>query len=444
MMFAELLRIASGNLARMKLRTALTSAGVMVGIGALVAMLSFAFGIQRNIGAEFRQIGLFRTLQVKPEAAAIDHDALERMASIPGVSLVYPQQSFEAEVTVDTLTRKAVVQGLPARFVHERPFGSIVSGRFFAADSSREAVVTTAWLKSVALPPDSILGRSVRIRAAGTEEILAGLGRRYLDRQGLPPAWSRAIARAAEILAARLRPHPLDLTVVGVVEVAWGFGFRLGELLVPSPLVASVDHLSFSDPMELMALASTPPDSGFAMAVVTVASERDYDRVRREVEEMGFGVVDFHAQFDRMRRDFLVLDAFVVVIGLVALFIASLGIVNTLVMSILERTREIGILKSLGAEDGQIRALFLLESAAIGLIGSLAGILLGYGVSRLASVVARAWMVRKEIPPIDPFHLPLWVAGAGVLFGVLISILAGLYPANRAARIDPVHALRHD
>lgn len=440
----ELARIALGNLARMKLRTALTAVGVMVGIGALTAMLSFAFGIQRNIGAEFRQIGLFRTLQIQPKSAALDDSALATMAAIPGVSLVYPQQSFEAEVTADTLRHAAVIQGVPAEFVRARPFGRMIAGRFFAADSSREAVVTSAWLKRTGIPPDSLLGRSIRIRTAGTAEVMAGLGRRVLERSGLPENWSRIAGEVAELAARRLRPRPLDLVVVGVVEVEWGFGFRLGEVLVPSSLAGSVDHLSFSDPMELMALASAPPDSGYAMAVVTVASERDYDRVRGAIERMGMATVDFHAQFDRMRRSFLILDAFVLAVGLVSLFIASLGIVNTMVMSILERTAEIGLLKAIGAEDRQIRALFLLESGAIGLIGSLGGLLLGYGVSRLAAVAARAWMVRQEIPPVDPFHLPLWVAGTGLLLGIVISIVAGLYPANRAARIDPVRALRSE
>jgi putative ABC transport system permease protein len=115
-----------------------------------------------------------------------------------------------------------------------------------------------------------------------------------------------------------------------------------------------------------------------------------------------------------------------------------------MIMSILERTREIGILKSLGAEDAHVRALFLTEAAAIGFLGSVGGILLGLAVTGAASAVARAFMVRQEIPPMDLFHLPFWVALAAVAFGTLLSVMAGLYPAVRAARIDPVQALRRD
>jgi putative ABC transport system permease protein len=145
-----------------------------------------------------------------------------------------------------------------------------------------------------------------------------------------------------------------------------------------------------------------------------------------------------------MRRGFLVFDAMVGVIGFIAMVVASLGIVNTMVMSILERTREIGILKSLGAEDGQIRQLFLVETALIGLIGSLLGLLLGWVISRIASVVVKRIMTAQEVPPLDLFHLPFLLVLGAIAFGIGVSLAAGLYPAARAARVDPVQALRRE
>jgi ABC-type antimicrobial peptide transport system permease subunit len=145
-----------------------------------------------------------------------------------------------------------------------------------------------------------------------------------------------------------------------------------------------------------------------------------------------------------MRRSFLIFDAFMGIIGFIALFVAALGIVNTMVMSIIERTREIGILKSLGAQEPQIRLLFLVESGTIGLIGSIGGLCLGWVVSRVASFLTQQWMSRQEVPPMDMFHLPVWAGFAAVVFGIVVSVLAGLYPSARAARIDPVEALRHE
>jgi len=123
---------------------------------------------------------------------------------------------------------------------------------------------------------------------------------------------------------------------------------------------------------------------------------------------------------------------------------ASLGIVNTMVMSIIERTREIGVLKSLGAEERDIRLLFLAESGMIGTIGALVGILFGWLITRVASVVAHSIMEREGIPKFELFALPLWLILTAFLFGLLVSLVAGLYPAARAARVDPVEALRNE
>jgi putative ABC transport system permease protein len=232
--------------------------------------------------------------------------------------------------------------------------------------------------------------------------------------------------------------------VVGVAEIESGFGFRLGSLLVPTGVVSNLDYISFSDPVELMTMLSEPPAEGWALVVVKVENERDYDRVSTEIEAMGFRIFSFLEQMDQIRRSFLIFDVILGAIGLLALFIASLGIVNTMVMSIIERTREIGILKSLGAQEGQVRLLFLVESGVIGLIGSLGGILVGWLVSRLISAIIQWYLASQELPTMDMFSLPVWVALAAIGFGVGVSVVAGLYPANRGARVDPVRALRYE
>lgn len=453
MLLREFASMAVGNLWRMKLRTLLTAGGVVVGIGALVSMLSFAFGVQKNVAGEFEKIGLFRTLQVLPPeegtgdsaaARVLDSAALEAIESLPGVKLVYPQQSFDAKVTGDSLDARAVVQVLPATSSTQRNLGTIRSGRFFASDSAREAVVSAQWLKEVGIPPDSVLGDTLRFEAASVPDLALGLAGRVLERVGVPSDLARVAGEFARRLLDLLEPSRFDLEVVGVAEINTGFGFRMGDVLIPPDVVEGMDLLSFDDPLELMALLSSSSSEGWPMFVVTLEHERDHDRVRQGIIAMGLRVVSFLDRFAEMKRGFLFFDAIVAILGFIALFVASLGIVNTMVMSIIERTREIGILKSLGAEDRDIRLLFLVESASIGLIGSLGGVLLGWIVSRVASLAAQEWMVRQGAPKLDMFHLPVWVALGAIAFGILVSMLAGLYPANRASRVDPVEALRHD
>jgi putative ABC transport system permease protein len=132
------------------------------------------------------------------------------------------------------------------------------------------------------------------------------------------------------------------------------------------------------------------------------------------------------------------------VVGLIALITASLGIVNTMVMSITERRREIGIIKSLGADEREIRLVFLAESAVIGFVGSALGIGAGWLGTRVVAAIAKVIMRREEMPIFDPFALPLWLILLSLAFGVLVSLAAGAYPSGRAARVDPVEALRSE
>lgn len=182
-----------------------------------------------------------------------------------------------------------------------------------------------------------------------------------------------------------------------------------------------------------------------AYATLTVNAE-DVHRVPEVVtslNERGYHTFSFSLNFERIQDEFVLFDLFVTAIALVAVVVAALGIVNTLVMSIIERTREIGILKALGAEKRHIRVLFMAEAGMIGAIGAAGGDLLGWIVTRIGAFVAKMIMMRQGIPAVDVFHTPFWLVMLGIGFGILVSLVAGLYPANRAARVDPIQALRY-
>jgi putative ABC transport system permease protein len=131
-------------------------------------------------------------------------------------------------------------------------------------------------------------------------------------------------------------------------------------------------------------------------------------------------------------------------IGSIALAVSSLGIVNTMVMSILERTREIGIMKAIGASDNDIRRIFLIEAAVIGFIGGLIGIALGWLVGRAINIGANIYIRNQGGTPGTFFSMPLWLIASALGFSIALSLIAGSYPASRAARLDPIQALRHD
>ncbi|MBD3237010.1 MAG: FtsX-like permease family protein [Candidatus Eisenbacteria bacterium] len=512
MVFREFAGIAAGNLWRLKLRTSLTALGVMIGIAALVTMLSFAAGVQRNVAERFRALGLFHTLHVmppilgegadpagadslrsgtadslqggtadslrsgtadslrsgtadslqsrtddappdatvhsprgaSPEAVRLDDAMLARLAEMEGVSSVHPQDSFDAQLIWGAESLTVSAQSLPAAFVRSRDLGRLVAGDYFDSDEARLAVLRPRTVERLGADPDSILGQTVRLRIASRGEMLHLLFERILARLELPPEAAAAARRIAGALLSHRRRSEIALRVCGVAELEGGWGFRMGDLLVPGGVVAGIDRISFRDPFEMISQLTVPGGGEHALAIVTFSEEADPTALQDAIEALGLRTFSFIEQFEEMRRGFLVFDLMVSVIGLIALLVASLGIVNTMVMSITERTREIGILKSLGAEGRQIRLLFLIESGMIGLVGSLVGLLVGWGLSRIGSLILRQIMAAEGAPRIDLFHLHPLVAVGAVAFGLLLSLLAGVHPAARAARIDPVRALRHE
>src|SRR4029077_10369890 len=124
--------------------------------------------------------------------------------------------------------------------------------------------------------------------------------------------------------------------------------------------------------------------------------------------------------------------------------VSALGIMNTMVMSILERTREIGIMKAIGGSDADIRRIFLIEASAIGFFGGITGVILGWMVGRIINLGANVYIQQQGGTPANLFSLPLWLIGGAIGFSIVVSLIAGSYPAGGAARLDPIQARRHD
>ncbi len=166
--------------------------------------------------------------------------------------------------------------------------------------------------------------------------------------------------------------------------------------------------------------------------------------VRKEIEEMEIHAYSVSDQLKEIKRGLIIIDSLLGAIGTVALIIAALGIINTMVMSILERTREIGIMKAIGGSEKEIKLIFFVEAGFIGIIGAIFGLILGWLVTRIANQIVNAKLIPQDELPVDLFYFPLWLLLGATAFSILISLAAGSYPAIRAARIDPVKALRHD
>jgi len=182
----------------------------------------------------------------------------------------------------------------------------------------------------------------------------------------------------------------------------------------------------------------------YQTVTVKVAGAQHTQDVEDRIRTMGLSAFSLNDALLGAKRAFIILDIVLSLIGSIALAVSSLGIVNTMVMSILERTREIGIMKAIGGSDGDIRRIFLIEASVIGLLGGAAGVVLGWAVGRAINFGANLYIQNQGGTPGNLFSLPFWLIGGAIGFSVFVSLIAGSYPAARAARLDPIQALRHD
>jgi hypothetical protein len=221
---------------------------------------------------------------------------------------------------------------------------------------------------------------------------------------------------------------------------------------IPLPAARSWTQ-EYRNPMTEVALqlaresGALQPDEaeGYDSAVVRVSDPVLLTNVRDRLTELGFESYSIVDELKQIRVVFLIINSALGLLGGISLLVASFGIANTMIMSILERTREIGIMKAIGAEDGEIKMIFFVEAAVIGLIGGVMGALAAWGIDAVANRLAYRFILQPQgVSFVDFFSLPPYLWLGAILFAVIVSITAALYPATRAARIDPVKALRHD
>ena len=504
MSFIDILRLALRNLRQAKLRSLLTTMGVIVGVAVIVTMVSFGLGLQRNMLARFGALDLFteisvfgRTLsnlataglnpqsrtadgerrgRLRPDKAPtriLDDAAISEIAKIPGVAYVQPNLNLWVYMRSNGRVRSDFASGATVPNSAGR-FKDLIAGQMITSDQVDDAVVTEGFTADFeyARPQDAV-GQLVEFLT--TQESGSESGRETAGEQstksdedtqsnffGIPIDEDRdepdetesGAAKSGSVVARTFR-------IVGVLNSKVKDGPGQGGLrgLMPGaavyiPLPAARQwYLEHRGPGAQVALALARQSGalgegeveGYETAVVRVNDPVALTNVRQKITELGFGSFSIVDELDQIRTVFLIIDSVLGLMGGISLLVASFGIANTMIMSILERTREIGIMKAIGAEDREIKMIFFLEAAVIGTCGGVIGVLAAWGMAGIANRVVYQFLLKPQNASfVDFFSIPPWLSASAILFAMAVSILAALYPAARAARIDPVRALRHD
>src|SRR5258708_28925326 len=205
------------------------------------------------------------------------------------------------------------------------------------------------------------------------------------------------------------------------------------------------ESLHVMQPTDLREISRSATDQAvYSSLSVRVKNPTRVQPVEDAIKKLGFTTFSILDATRSLRQFFAVLDLFLGIFGSLALAVASIGIVNTLVMAILERRREIGIMKAIGASDGDVKKLFFAEAGAMGIFGGVAGVALGWTIGRIINFGTNIYLRRESIAPDNFWSVPWWLVALAIAFSFLVSLISGLYPAGRAARLDPVQALRYE
>jgi putative ABC transport system permease protein len=448
---ADFFEFARVDLAQMKLRTSLTVLGVAVGVGALVAMVGFGTGLERNVTETFLKLDLFNTVTILPPGGAflgrggdpdartrvdeprgtgrpvLDDEAVASFASWPGVVSAFPEVRFPAMVKFRGREEFRLIQVVPAKAASSL---ALEAGRGFSSDDEKAVIVRASLLRELGVKEAaSAVGEEVEVRSLA------------LDVSAFNPT------EVGAYLTGRKLPFKTAVHGFRLVGISASAGFGdagpLGsDVYLPSGAAARVEKLPFTNIWDLFRAGEGR--AGYGAASVRVNSAAALEEVKTRARDMGFSTFALVDQFEELKTGFLFMDMVLAAVGMVAIFVAALGIINTMVMSVLERYGEIGVMKAVGAANGDIRKIFFFESGLIGFLGGVAGLVLGLAVSAVINKVVNLLAARQGIPPLSYFHFPLWLSAGAIVFAVGVSLAAGIYPAQRAARVDPAVALRHE
>ncbi len=440
--------LAVRNLREAILRNSLTTLGVAVGVASLVAMLSLGVGLQQLASSRLSKSGLFDSIFVtaktnlrgpgagppatraaSPKARPLDDDARTALAKLPDVIEVYPQIRFFTEVRFEGKPFATVVAGMPESSKQSGSFDGML-GSFFSSPNADEAILQNEFAKELNPQTKDLIGKDLVLR--------------YAERQSLV---SESAGAAQNSGGFSVVPKEKHLRIIGVVETepASGFGgFGSGRLLIPLPVAETLRAAQVNDLRDVLRGSSPSDKPAYASLSVRVKSPALVDATEKKIKDLGFSAFSLLDASKSLRIFFSVFDLLLGIFGSLALAVATLGIVNTLVMAILERRREIGVLKALGAADGDVKQLFFVEAGVMGLSGGVLGVLLGWLIGQALTLATNIYLKRQDLPGVQISSVPLWLIAGAIGFAVFVSLIAGLYPASRAAKLNPVDALRYE
>ena len=415
----DTLKVGMRATVRRPLRTSLTTTGVAIGIAAMTLIAALAGGLQGALASPALARSQLHQVAVYPagDGNAFSAGTLATVSRQPHVRAAWGQVAMTGTFTVESVSPPPVVRptgalvSLPPR--DSSPDMTLIAGRLPRSDSAVEVVVTDRTATALGFKnAAAALGSTVDFNSTSGSLVVSG-----------PPV--NPVTSALFIA----------LPVVGVVSTQYMPAGAAGALV---PYTVAKDYWA------KMAGFNGWKSGEFANITLLADSGATVDVVRKRLESLGFQAQTFGDVFRGFEDLLSRLRIALLALALVALLLACLGIANTMYSAVLERTKEIGVLKALGARSRDVLLLFVAEAALIGLAGGIIGTLGAVGLAQMGNAAVDRLVQSVTGTGIDVFRTDFGIAVAALLLAVVLSTVSGLLPSMRAARQDPSRALRYE
>ncbi|HLM83832.1 MAG TPA: FtsX-like permease family protein [Candidatus Bathyarchaeia archaeon] len=397
------IKLATRNFKTRKLRTFLTILGISVGIGTILFLVSLGYGLQKILIERLATSDTLLTLDVSAANTTIikiDDAFIGDMKNIPNVVEVSPQKSVFSELKIGDISSNISFSAVNNSFFHLSGL-NLLKGEMFGNDKDNKIIVSTGSLKSLGMDdPVAALGKEVTLTLIVPQNTSSDEKEMNMENTLVPLDGSFVISGIVED----------DASSAGYLPIGW----------VDSSVVPNFDSVK-----------------------VKVTDQNSLDPVRSVIIDKGLAVSSLSDTVDQASKIFNVVQIVLSLFGIIALIVSAIGMFNTMTIALLERTSEIGIMKSLGASNREIQFLFLTESILIGLLGGLGGILIGklgtWGFDYGFFLLAKSFGGQA----INIFYTPTWFILFIIAFSAIVGFITGVYPARRASRLNALTALRY-
>lgn len=480
MRFTDYIFIAFRNIRRQKLRSALTIFAVVIGATSVTIMLAVVFSVKGFITNQFEQNGVFQQVAVSPQTditwnsqnsggncagcTKLTDTLASKISTLPHVVGVARQTQLWQFQALVYGAQKLRIQQLVAYDANGVIINGVIAGRDInSSDTSGVVTLSSDYADQLGFKHNyqALVGKTVSLY---TTQQYTGVGSDPLKQYTAMQSWfsSHPNGNGQDYVAP---PTTLTARVVGITDSSNGSNYTVRvplnwargmeetqnyQVTQASQNAANAQCTHLPAPCHVQGVPTlTTTDQlaqqGYIEFVVKADQTSNAAAVAKNIRNtFKVGAADAQTQIKQQLAIFNILGYVLGGIGGIALVVAAVGVVNTMIMSILERTREIGVMRAVGAKRSVVSRLFTFEAALLGFWGGVFGVGLGYLLTLIANPILNKQLQSNNITSKNILTLPLWLIVGVIVLTTIIGLLAGLYPARRAAHLDPVEALHYE